>query len=89
MTDKASTADPKVAEGGVVDTQNRRVSGKNWKLRKTATGRAQKAKYLRRSWEQRTEERKKKEAVKALEKQMKDEIQAEKDVQETADYNGA
>lgn len=27
MTDKASTADPKVAEGGVVDTQNRRVSG--------------------------------------------------------------
>lgn len=55
-------------------------AGKNWKLRKTATGRAQKAKYLRRSWEQRTEERKKKEAVKALEKQMKDEIQAEKDV---------
>jgi rRNA-processing protein CGR1 len=54
--------------------------GKNWKVQKTPTHRAQMSKKLRKTWDQRTEERKKKDAVKALEKQMKDEKQAEKDV---------
>jgi hypothetical protein len=38
------------------------------------------SKKLRKTWDQRTEERQKKEAVKKLERQMKDEKQADKDV---------
>lgn len=38
------------------------------------------SKKLRKSWEQRSQERTKQEAIKALEKQMKGEKQAEKDV---------
>ncbi|KAF7720563.1 hypothetical protein EC973_007446 [Apophysomyces ossiformis] len=77
----ATTAprDVKEAVAGVVDTQNKRVSGKSWKIQKTPTVRAQKAKSLRRTWEQRSQERKRIQAVKTLEKQMKDEKQAEKD----------
>ncbi|KAI9319632.1 hypothetical protein BX666DRAFT_1852810 [Dichotomocladium elegans] len=71
--------DLKVAVGGVVDTINKRVSGKAWKLKKTPTSRAQKAKSLRMTWEQRSEERAKLNAVKSLEKQLKDERKAEKD----------
>lgn len=59
--------------------------GKNWKLQKTPTVRAQKAKSLRKAWAQRMEERNKLQAAKALEKQMKDEIQAEKDVSQGTD----
>lgn len=55
-------------------------TGKNWKVQKTPTHRAQMSKKLRKTWDQRTEERQKKEAVKKLERQMKDEKQADKDV---------
>ncbi|ORY92104.1 hypothetical protein BCR43DRAFT_445534 [Syncephalastrum racemosum] len=72
--------DLKEAVAGVVDLQHKRVSGKSWKLQKTPTVRAQKTKHLRRTWAQRSEERAKQEAVKAREREMKDEIQAEKDV---------
>lgn len=54
--------------------------GKNWKLKKTATVRAQKAKSLRNSWAKRSAERAKLDAVKSLERQMKADKQAEKDV---------
>ncbi|KAI9477082.1 hypothetical protein BDB00DRAFT_776043 [Zychaea mexicana] len=82
MDTQPSTAkvDPKTAVAGVVDTVNRRVSGKAWKLQKTATTRSQKAKTLRNSWAKRSAVRTKINQVKALEKQMKDEKQAEKDV---------
>ncbi|KAI8376235.1 uncharacterized protein BYT42DRAFT_497885 [Radiomyces spectabilis] len=80
VTTENKPKDVKEAIGGVVDTVNKRVSGKAWKIQKTPTVRAQKAKTLRRSWEQRTAERTRIQAVKALEKQLKDERQAEKDV---------
>ncbi|KAI9252369.1 hypothetical protein BDA99DRAFT_444041 [Phascolomyces articulosus] len=72
--------DPKIAVAGEVDKINKRVSGKSWKLQKTATSRTQKAKTLRNSWAKRTAERTRINQVKALEKQMKDDKQAEKDV---------
>ncbi|KAI7864172.1 hypothetical protein BDF14DRAFT_1694485, partial [Spinellus fusiger] len=65
---------------GAVETINKRVSGKAWKIQKTPTVRAQKSKSLRRTWEQRSEERGKQQTVKALERQLKEEKQAEKDV---------
>ncbi|RUS18705.1 Cgr1 family-domain-containing protein [Endogone sp. FLAS-F59071] len=71
--------DIKVAVGGVVDRVNKRVSGKSWKLAKAPTRRAQMPKALRRSWDQRLEERKNTEIVKTLQKEMKDEKKAEKD----------
>ncbi|KAG2225363.1 hypothetical protein INT45_005607 [Circinella minor] len=71
--------EPKIAVGGEVEKINRRVSGKSWKLQKTATGRTQKSKTLRNSWAKRSEERTKINQVKALEKQLKDEKQAAKD----------
>ncbi|KAL0074224.1 Cgr1 family-domain-containing protein [Phycomyces blakesleeanus] len=71
--------DIKTAVGGVVDTVNKRVSGKAWKIQKTPTIRAQKAKTLRRTWEQRSAERTRDQTVKALERQLKDEKKAEKD----------
>ncbi|KAI8583137.1 hypothetical protein K450DRAFT_224384 [Umbelopsis ramanniana AG] len=80
MTEAATKLDLKEAVGGKVETITKRVSGKNWKLQKTPTHRAQMSKKLRKSWEQRSQERTKQETVKALEKQMKDEKQAEKDV---------
>ncbi|KAG0168245.1 hypothetical protein DFQ28_005213 [Apophysomyces sp. BC1034] len=79
MAPTTASLDVKVAIGGLVDTQNKRVSGKSWKIQKTPTVRAQKAKSLRRTWEKREEERTRLKAVKTLEKQMKDEKQAEKD----------
>ncbi|KAL0073305.1 hypothetical protein F4703DRAFT_1898355 [Phycomyces blakesleeanus] len=78
--------DIKTAVGGVVDTVNKRVSGKAWKIQKTPTIRAQKAKTLRRTWEQRSAERTRDQTVKALERQLKDEKKAEKDVSTTLIY---
>ncbi|CDH53755.1 predicted protein [Lichtheimia corymbifera JMRC:FSU:9682] len=75
----AEDKDIKVAEGGVVETITNRVSGKNWKLKKTATVRAQKSKSLRNSWAKRSAERAKMDAVKTLERQLKADKQAEKD----------
>ncbi|KAF1807414.1 hypothetical protein FB192DRAFT_1355632 [Mucor lusitanicus] len=66
--------------GGVVDTINKRVSGKNWKIQKTATARNQQPKQLRKNWDQRSKERARNDATKSLEKQLKAEKQAEKDV---------
>ncbi|KAI7879791.1 hypothetical protein K492DRAFT_130919 [Lichtheimia hyalospora FSU 10163] len=76
----AEDKDIKLAEGGIVETITNRVSGKNWKLKKTATVRAQKSKSLRNSWAKRTAERQKLDAVKSLERQLKADKQAEKDV---------
>ncbi|KAI8066443.1 hypothetical protein BC940DRAFT_302864 [Gongronella butleri] len=69
----------KIPVGGTVEKITSRVSGKAWKVQKTATVRTQQPKALRRSWEKRTQERQKLETVKALQKQLKDERQAEKD----------
>ncbi|KAI8372504.1 hypothetical protein EDC96DRAFT_50895 [Choanephora cucurbitarum] len=66
--------------GGVVDTVNKRVSGKNWKVQKSATVRNQQPKQLRRSWDQRSKERARNDAVKTLERQLKADKQAAKDV---------
>jgi len=71
--------DLKEAIGGKVENVTKRVSGKSWKVQKTPTHRAQMSKKLRKTWDQRTEERQKKEAIKTLEKQMKDQKQADKD----------
>ncbi|KAI9020658.1 hypothetical protein CLU79DRAFT_703693 [Phycomyces nitens] len=79
-TEEKAYKDIKTAVGGVVETINKRVSGKNWKIQKTPTIRAQKAKTLRRTWTQRSAERTRDLTVKALERQMKDEKKAEKDV---------
>ncbi|KAI7894462.1 uncharacterized protein EV154DRAFT_498794 [Mucor mucedo] len=65
---------------GVVDTINKRVSGKNWKVQKNATVRTQMPKSLRKNWEQRTKERASQASSKALEKSLKAEKQAVKDV---------
>ncbi|KAI8084360.1 uncharacterized protein B0P05DRAFT_535225 [Gilbertella persicaria] len=65
---------------GVVDTINKRVSGKNWKIQKSATVRNQQPKQLRRNWEQRSKERARNDVVKTLERQLKAEKQAAKDV---------
>lgn len=46
------------------------------------------SKKLRKTWDQRTEERQKKEAMKKLEKQMKDEKQADKDVSRNDIWTG-
>ncbi|KAI8885036.1 hypothetical protein K501DRAFT_180816 [Backusella circina FSU 941] len=79
----ATNKDTKTADvGGVVDTINKRVSGKNWKVQKTATGRNQQSKKLRKTWEQRTTERNRLNAAKQLEKNLKAEKQAEKDVRQ-------
>ncbi|RUS24753.1 Cgr1 family-domain-containing protein [Jimgerdemannia flammicorona] len=76
--------DIKTAIGGVVDRINNRVSalipGKSWKLAKAPTKRAQMPRTLRKSWDQRLDERKKLEMVKTLQKEMKDEKKADKDV---------
>ncbi|CAO3647767.1 unnamed protein product [Cunninghamella blakesleeana] len=72
-------SDSKIPVAGTINKVTKRVSGKNWKLQKTATVRTQQPKSLRRSWEKRSEERKRIQTVKALEKQLKDEKQAEKD----------
>ncbi|KAI9361316.1 hypothetical protein BD770DRAFT_317679 [Pilaira anomala] len=65
---------------GVVDTINKRVSGKNWKIQKSATVRTQMPKSLRKNWEQRTKERSRDASAKTLEKSLKAEKQAVKDV---------
>lgn len=54
--------------------------GKNWKIQKNATVRNQQPKQLRKSWEQRTKERERHASAKNLEKQLKADKQAEKDV---------
>ncbi|CAO3669949.1 hypothetical protein G6F70_005259 [Rhizopus microsporus] len=63
--------------GGFVDTVNKRVSGKIWKVQKKATVRNQQPKQLRKSWDERTKERERHNAVKALERQLKEEKKAE------------
>ncbi|KAI8641699.1 hypothetical protein BD408DRAFT_203829 [Parasitella parasitica] len=65
--------------GGVIDTINKRVSGKNWKIQKTATGRNQQPKQLRKSWDQRSKERARNDTTKNLERQLKADKQAVKD----------
>lgn len=54
--------------------------GKNWKIQKTATSRTQQPKQLRKNWDQRSKERARNDATKTLEKQLKADKQAEKDV---------
>lgn len=54
--------------------------GKNWKVQKSATVRNQQPKQLRRSWDQRSKERARNDAVKTLERQLKADKQAAKDV---------
>lgn len=54
--------------------------GKNWKIQKSATGRTQQPKQLRKTWDQRSKERARNDAVKTLERELKAEKQAEKDV---------
>ncbi|CAG8526448.1 4151_t:CDS:2 [Funneliformis caledonium] len=56
----------------------RRVSGKIWKHPKKATHRSQLARGLRKSWNERLKERNEKQALKMLEKELKDEKEAEK-----------
>ncbi|KAI8329045.1 hypothetical protein BC941DRAFT_363186 [Chlamydoabsidia padenii] len=80
MVSTNQEVDIKVPVGGTIDKITKRVSGKVWKLQKTPTVRTQQPKSLRKSWEKRTQERQRLETVRALEKQMKDEKQAEKDV---------
>ncbi|EIE80832.1 hypothetical protein RO3G_05537 [Rhizopus delemar RA 99-880] len=67
-------------KAGVVDTINKRVSGKIWKIQKKAAVRTQQPKQLRRTWDERTKERERNNAMKALEKQLKQEKQDEIDV---------
>ncbi|ORX58752.1 hypothetical protein DM01DRAFT_1333372 [Hesseltinella vesiculosa] len=69
----------KIPLAGAVEKITKRVSGKAWKIQKTATVRTQQPKSLRRSWEKRSEERQKLNVVKALQKQLQDDKQAEKD----------
>ncbi|KAG1139182.1 hypothetical protein G6F37_009933 [Rhizopus arrhizus] len=66
-------------KAGVVDTINKRVSGKIWKIQKKAAVRTQQPKQLRRTWDERTKERERDNAMKALEKQLKQEKQDEID----------
>ncbi|KAG1053747.1 hypothetical protein G6F46_007649 [Rhizopus delemar] len=66
-------------KAGVVDTINKRVSGKIWKIQKKAAVRTQQPKQLRRTWDERTKERERNNAMKALEKQLKQEKQDEID----------
>ncbi|CAO3665332.1 unnamed protein product [Rhizopus stolonifer] len=65
--------------GGVVDTVNKRVSGKLWKVTKNAAVRNQQPKQLRKNWSQRTKERERDTTVKALEKALKQDKQDERD----------
>ncbi|KAG0742648.1 hypothetical protein G6F57_010561 [Rhizopus arrhizus] len=66
-------------KAGVVDTINKRISGKIWKIQKKAAVRTQQPKQLRRTWDERTKERERNNAMKALEKQLKQEKQDEID----------
>ncbi|RIA92014.1 Cgr1 family-domain-containing protein [Glomus cerebriforme] len=61
-----------------VSTIARRVSGKTWKQPKTATRRSQLPRSLRKNWNERLKERNEKEALKMLEKELKEEKEAEK-----------
>ncbi|KAI9250027.1 hypothetical protein BY458DRAFT_550552 [Sporodiniella umbellata] len=70
--------------GGVVDKVNKRVSGKIWKITKTAAVRNQQPKQLRKNWSQRTKERERDAASKNLEKALKQEKQDEKDKKKQA-----
>ena len=54
--------------------------GKTWKHPKTATRRSQQPRSLHKSWNERLRERNEKEALKMLEKELKDEKEAEKKV---------
>ncbi|CEP08163.1 hypothetical protein [Parasitella parasitica] len=54
-------------------------AGKNWKVQKTATGRNQQPKQLRKSWDQRSKERARNNATKTIERQLKADKQAAKD----------
>ncbi|CAG8669666.1 3787_t:CDS:2, partial [Paraglomus brasilianum] len=56
----------------------RRVSGKIWKNPKLATRRSQMSKSLRKTWDQRVQERKEREALKLIEKEIKDREEAKK-----------
>ncbi|CAO3589888.1 unnamed protein product [Absidia cylindrospora] len=79
MSSAIQETDTKVPVGGAIEKITKRVSGKVWKLQKSPTVRTQQPKSLRKSWEKRTQERQRLQTVRALEKQMKDEKQAEKD----------
>ncbi|CAG8566721.1 3552_t:CDS:2 [Ambispora gerdemannii] len=56
----------------------RRVSGKVWKHPKSATRRSQLPRGLSKTWEQRLEERRAQQAVKTLQKELKEEKEAKK-----------
>ncbi|KAI8986481.1 hypothetical protein BDB01DRAFT_785794 [Pilobolus umbonatus] len=76
----ATTKNASIANiGGNIDTINKRVSGKNWKVQKNATVRNQQSKKLRKNWEQRTLERNRLDSAKKLERELKASKQAEKD----------
>ncbi|RHZ86444.1 hypothetical protein Glove_51g71 [Diversispora epigaea] len=56
----------------------RRVSGKIWKYKKTATRRSQLPYTLRKNWDERIKERTERETMKKLENELKEERLAEK-----------
>ncbi|CAG8501742.1 7056_t:CDS:2 [Paraglomus occultum] len=56
----------------------RRVSGKIWKHPKLATRRTQMSKSLRKTWDLRVQERKEREALKLIEKEIKDREEAKR-----------
>merc|ERR1711939_21251 len=78
-TELASTSAPVAAGPTTLSAEASTNRIRPWKAPRTggSTARVQKTKQLSRSWEQRTSERKKEEAVKKLEREMIDEKKAD------------